>query len=257
MIDDAVLPPHAGSAVPHVGSYRRVLPVSLERMYENALDWEHLPHLHASSFSAIDCIAAGDWGWRAEVRSSRGGERSVLELALDRSCRRWITRNLDGPHAGAEIWTQVWPRAEREIEIVVDFFVPGVARDARTRVGQSYARLYRTLYDEDEAMMCERQRRLDARRDVPRQRIPVAELPARVRWRGREFVIEDVSGQLRAWPSECPHLLGPLARHGKELRCPWHGYRFDIDSGRCLTGQSCRLPEAPTLLRDGADLILD
>ena len=36
----------------HVGSYRRRLPVSLVRMYENALDWEHLPHLHESSFSA-------------------------------------------------------------------------------------------------------------------------------------------------------------------------------------------------------------
>ena len=29
----------------HVGSYRRRLPVSLVRMYENALGWEHLPHL--------------------------------------------------------------------------------------------------------------------------------------------------------------------------------------------------------------------
>ena len=53
--------------VPHIGSYRRRMPVSLARMYENALDWEHLPWLHSSSFKSIDCIEAGDWGWRAKA----------------------------------------------------------------------------------------------------------------------------------------------------------------------------------------------
>ena len=50
MPDHAYQPPQPGSVVPHVGTYRRVLPVNLERMFENALDWEHLPHLHSSSF---------------------------------------------------------------------------------------------------------------------------------------------------------------------------------------------------------------
>ena len=31
----------------HVGTYKRTLPVSLDRMYENALDWEHLPYVHS------------------------------------------------------------------------------------------------------------------------------------------------------------------------------------------------------------------
>ena len=50
----------------HVGSYRRRLPVNLVRMYENALDWEHLPHLHGVSFSALELLDAGAWGWRAK-----------------------------------------------------------------------------------------------------------------------------------------------------------------------------------------------
>ena len=48
-----------------------MLPVSLERLYENALDWEHLPHLHQSSFASITCEAAGPWGWRAVTTSPR------------------------------------------------------------------------------------------------------------------------------------------------------------------------------------------
>ena len=37
-----------------VGSYQRRMPVSLDRMYENALDWAHLPFLHQSSFASIE-----------------------------------------------------------------------------------------------------------------------------------------------------------------------------------------------------------
>jgi len=43
MPDHETYPPFPSSRLPHVGTYRRVLPVSLVRMYENALDWEHLP----------------------------------------------------------------------------------------------------------------------------------------------------------------------------------------------------------------------
>ena len=78
MPEHETLPPVPGSAVPHVGTYRRVLPVSLERMYENTLDWEHLPFVHSSSFAAIECIEAGSWGWRAEVTSAKG-EASIID----------------------------------------------------------------------------------------------------------------------------------------------------------------------------------
>ena len=101
------VPASPDSRLDHVGSYRRRLPVSLDRMYENALDWQHLPHLHSSSFGSIDCTSAGGWGWRATVSSGTGEAviESELELRLDRDARRWITRNLAGPNAGAEIWT--------------------------------------------------------------------------------------------------------------------------------------------------------
>ena len=61
------IPAAADSAISHVGTYQRRLPVSLERMYENALDWAHLPHVHRSSFSDIQLISSGGWGWRAHL----------------------------------------------------------------------------------------------------------------------------------------------------------------------------------------------
>ena len=72
MPDHEIIEAFPSSQLPHVGTYRRVLPVSLVRMYENALDWEHLPHVHESSFKSIECLDAGPWGWRAiTVRSGR------------------------------------------------------------------------------------------------------------------------------------------------------------------------------------------
>ena len=46
-----------GAQLTRVGVYERSLPVSAERVWENVRDWEHLPWLHASSFSSIECLA--------------------------------------------------------------------------------------------------------------------------------------------------------------------------------------------------------
>ena len=62
-----------------------------------------------------------------------GCRQGLIELRLDRYARRWITRNLDGPHVGAEIWTHVFVVSERVLDIVVDFFVPDVPRLRKTK----------------------------------------------------------------------------------------------------------------------------
>jgi hypothetical protein len=49
-----------------VGRYTRDLGASIDRLYENALDWEHLPHLHKSDFASIAVIAHSHAGWQAE-----------------------------------------------------------------------------------------------------------------------------------------------------------------------------------------------
>lgn len=244
MPDHVFLPAFAGSRVDHVGTYMRILPVSLERMFENALDWEHLPWLHRSSFAAIACEDAGPWGWRARVNNTRG-EETLLELRLDTRQRRWVTRTLEGAGAGAEIWTYVIERAPESIEVVIDFFVPGVPEAARQKVGEAYARVYETLYDEDVLMMQGRHRLLQQRvppleRDAPPHLLgPLAGLrfPLRTDFAGRPVIVWQHGANLSVTVARCPHLGAELeggCQEGGEVTCPWHGYRFDLDSGDCL-----------------------
>ena len=250
MPDHAYIPPGEGSLVPHVGTYRRVLPANLERMFENALDWEHLPYLHDSSFASIRCLRSGAWGWHAVVGNHDGSE-SELELRLDRRSRRWVTRNIAGPNAGAEIWTYVVELDRERIEIFVDFFVPGVPEEAREKVGRAYAKAYEVLYDEDVRMMTGRQDALDRRiegldRQVQELDLGAAsdlKLPMQASFAGREVIVARAEGQIVVYPARCPHMLAPLADvplEGSRLRCPWHGYEFDVIARECVSGQTCR-----------------
>ena len=258
MPDHEIIEAFPGSQLPHVGTYRRVLPVSLVRMYENALDWEHLPYVHESSFKSIECLDAGPWGWRAKTVSPAGVENEI-ELRLDRACRRWITRTLSGRNRGAEIWTHAFPIESERVDIVVDFFVPGVAPEAREKVGKVYAGLYSTLYDEDVAMMVERQRQLDRRierggpaeREVDLGMRVGLSFPASVEVAGRSFVLNELAAELVVYPALCPHQLGPLADAAIDdgtVTCPWHGYAFDVRSGECVTGHSCRFADLPEII---------
>jgi nitrite reductase/ring-hydroxylating ferredoxin subunit len=258
------VPPQTDSRLDHVGSYRRTMPVTLDRMFENALDWEHLPHLHAESFTAIDCEAAGDWGWRARVAYPPDGARTArIELRLDREARRWITRTLEGHGAGAEIWTHAQVLDPGQLRVIVDFFVPDVPAAAREKVGRAYAGLYDALYDDDEAMMVTRARALAAR---PRERGegtdlgPVVEGSELVEHGGRRWRLVRLDERLVAFEARCPHWLGPLddapVRDGI-VTCPWHGYAFDLRTGECTTGQACRLrPARPVAIRDGRAVLL-
>jgi phenylpropionate dioxygenase-like ring-hydroxylating dioxygenase large terminal subunit len=208
--------------VPHIGTYRRELPVSVERLYENAIDWAHLPYLHRSTFARVDCIEAGDWGFRARVwlRGRADGQSLVIELRLDRDCRRWITRTVEGSGSGNEIWTHAFPIGERPTDIVVDFFIPGATGERVQRLREFFVELYARLYDEDVWMMTVRQERLDSvsrRGDSVTKRRELGtldelgkHLPVVVEVGGRRFRLLGVNAKLVAHSAVCPHMLGPL-----------------------------------------------
>jgi nitrite reductase/ring-hydroxylating ferredoxin subunit len=72
---------------------------------------------------------------------------------------------------------------------------------------------------------------------------------------GKEIVIGDrllavyqVDGEFYAIDGICPHAGGPLAEgalQGTIVTCPWHGWQFDVTTGRhCLTSriQQTRYP---------------
>ena len=69
----------------------------------------------------------------------------------------------------------------------------------------------------------------------------------------RVLALED--GTLIAHSTICPHWLGPLDEAAPEngvLRCPWHGYRFDLLTGASADGRACRLAPAPRVVVDPA-----
>lgn len=257
------------SAEAPIARYARRLPVPIERVWENVLDWEHLPHLHHESFCGITLEDGGAWGWRARVLLPPKQQPTALtiEVRIDRAAREYHTRTLAGPGAGADIVTRLATPDAAITDVAVDFHVPGLPESARATLGGGYLRLYTRLWDQDEAMMLRRTALLDGRTRPPAKpgaRPPLAlgpvaalraGLPLRVDVAGDGFRVLEHEGRLLAHPLVCPHLGGPLeeaALDGGAVVCPWHGYRFDCETGRGPAGQRCRA-SVPARVAVGAD----
>ena len=253
------------------GCYERAVAASLERVWENVLDWEHLPWLHRTSFSGIECREAGDWGWRARVELAPPGRSIELELAIESAARRYVARTLAGPGAGTEIWTWLTPESDQRTGIRVEFHLPAPPGAGVAALGREYARLYAQLWDEDEAMMRRRSAELRAmseRRGAGPAQLALgpadalrARLPLVVELGGRRFRVLELAGVLVAHDVRCPHRLGPLELAPVEdgcLVCPWHGHRFDLASGASRQGDGLRLFPAPEVRTDPAtgDVVL-
>lgn len=91
---------------------------------------------------------------------------------------------------------------------------------------------------------------------------------------GKELAIFNINGEYHAYVNWCPHQAGPICegdmtgtveerfdretlqsetewiREGEILRCPWHGWQFDVTSGECLS-RSVRLVSYPVVEKDG------
>ena len=86
---------------------------------------------------------------------------------------------------------------------------------------------------------------------------PVSELPVGARKiveiNGRSIGVFNIHGKFYALRNACPHQLAPLckghvtgttlpsqpgqylwARDGEIVRCPWHGWEFDLTTGRSV-----------------------
>lgn len=244
------------AALREVATYTRRVRASAERVFENVHDWEHLPHLHAGSFRSIECQRADASGWRARIGLASGGEID-LELSFEPDRRSYHSRTVGGPGAGTDIWTRVSEAEAHATDITVSFLVPGVAPEAARMLGAAFVQLYTRLWDEDEAMMQQRQAFLDGtapRAPRPGTRVPEllgcvdalrARLPLAVDAGGDTWLVREHAGQLVAHAAACPHWGAPLAGARiaeRALVCPWHGYRFDLATGRGPASQRCRMP---------------
>lgn len=94
------------------------------------------------------------------------------------------------------------------------------------------------------------------------------------RLNGREVgvVVDVVDGSLHGVRNRCPHHGGPLclgsvrermegdpgvyALAGRRvLRCPWHGWEFDLETGACLDEPSLRAAVYPVRVEGGRVLV--
>ena len=62
-------------------------------------------------------------------------------------------------------------------------------------------------------------------------------------------------GRFYACGPICPHENGPLAEgwlEGEAVVCPWHGFDFDLRTGRCLVDEELAIPVYPVRLSGGS-----
>ena len=210
-----------------VSTYERTVRASLDRVRENVLDWEHLPWLHPETFSHVRLLDCQRDGFRVEsaLRGAPAGELLQIDVRFEPSGLTYHSRTVEGRGAGTDIVTRLEVLDAHATGVAVEFLVPEVAPERAARIGAFYVQLYTLLWDQDEAMMVRRQAFLDGR--LPNAMREVAVNGVRIRH-----------------ATVCPHLGGPLDDAPVEdgcVRCPWHGYRFDLRTGREAAGGPLRL----------------
>lgn len=91
---------------------------------------------------------------------------------------------------------------------------------------------------------------------------------------GRSVGIFNVGGSFYALHNRCPHRGGPLClgpvtgttaasedfdyvyeREGRILRCAWHGWEFEIETGRSLADPKVQAKTFPVTVEDGEILV--
>jgi nitrite reductase/ring-hydroxylating ferredoxin subunit len=76
---------------------------------------------------------------------------------------------------------------------------------------------------------------------------------------GTTIAVANVGGQFHAINNTCLHRGGPLGQgslQGTVVTCPWHGWTFDVTSGRITHNQAGGVARYPVELR-GEDVYVD
>ena len=257
-----------------LGNYTRDILVSLNRMMENAYDWEHLPFVHPSSFASIELIDQGEWGWRCKTTlpPAAGGGEQVVELLVDKPKHYWATTVLSGTGEGVQIHTQATAKEDRQIKIDVRFYLPQAPEteeQASIILGYLQAQ-YTTLYDEDAALMSARQEALDTRKagdatapasaDLGLEEELDRDISHPVSLTSGRFVVRHHEGRWIAHAAMCPHMLGPLKEasigHDGTITCPWHAYRFSLSDSSEQQGRCGNLQTPPAIREIDGHLIV-
>jgi nitrite reductase (NADH) small subunit/3-phenylpropionate/trans-cinnamate dioxygenase ferredoxin subunit len=71
---------------------------------------------------------------------------------------------------------------------------------------------------------------------------------------GKVLALANVGGEFHAIDNTCLHRGGPLGEgmlEGKIVTCPWHGWQFDVTTGKVVQNPTVGVACYPTELRAG------
>lgn len=251
------------------GTYRRRVNASLARIWENVFDWEHLAHLHDGSFATCRLVDRGPWGWRVELTTVGAPAAQVIQMRADRANGRYVSTTLGGTGLGTEIRVALAPVGPDQVDVTVGFHLPEARPERLEALGAAYVAAYAQLWDEDEVMMQARERMLTSRMTPRDDARPVdlgdeiavrANLPLPFAFGDAPFRLVELDGAMVAHSAICPHWLGSLddapVADGA-IRCPWHGYMFDVASGACPAHPQLKLATPPAVRVTAGRVVAD
>jgi nitrite reductase (NADH) small subunit len=76
---------------------------------------------------------------------------------------------------------------------------------------------------------------------------------------GKTVAVANVDGKLYAINNTCLHRGGPLGQgelEGEVVTCPWHGWQYDVTSGKVMLNPAVGVDTYPVELR-GEDIFVD
>ena len=88
--------------------------------------------------------------------------------------------------------------------------------------------------------------------------IPEGEV-RKVEANGIEIALSHVDGAFHAVQHQCPHKGGPLGEgflEGGVLNCPWHGWRFDVTTGKSKYYEKIKIKTFPVSVQ-GEDVFVE
>ncbi|NGQ94363.1 Rieske 2Fe-2S domain-containing protein [Brevibacillus sp. SYP-B805] len=77
--------------------------------------------------------------------------------------------------------------------------------------------------------------------------------PVRLTREECDVLLVRIDGKVMAFRNQCPHMGMPLDGglvEGSAITCPWHGFRFDLSTGECMTAPHVQLEPFPVRVED-------
>lgn len=109
---------------------------SLERIWENVFDWEHLVHLHDGSFAECELADSGPRGWCVDL-TPQGGNPQTIKLLANRAEGQYTSTTIAGVGTGTEIRVKLDEIVAEIVDVSVEFHFPGPKTDRMVDLGKA------------------------------------------------------------------------------------------------------------------------